>query len=331
MGYVSALDSSKLVFLQKFNSIGFRTDSDSISTIGFMDGYRFTISMEGFDYLISTSVRSGGLLPEDRFLENIVGSISTIKTAAFQNNRITFKLKKRFVAKKLVDDIISTMHSLAAIFRQSGYINVCEICGEPVEGIESYDINGRVFDLCDNCHESCNSYVEARRCLDDSIRENFAKGIGLSLLYGIFAAALIVLLMKYGVVSPYTGAMVGFLLICGYEQGSGKMSKFGLIYCSAAAAVLTYLSCRIGYSLAFVSDFAEMGEKVSFADIFTGLEGVLRRYNLTKDFYEIFIYYFLVSMVFIGIDIIFMVNKRKIKKMDVIIEVPEEDRFYSAG
>lgn len=331
MGYVGALDSSKLTFLRKFLPMGFKIDADSISAVGFLEGYRFTISIEGFDYMISTSVRSGGLLPEESFLKSIKDEVHTITEAVFQNNRITFKIKKSLLSSTVVGNIIDSMHSVADILRRNGYINVCEICGEPEESIESYDINGRIFDLCDNCHESCDSYVQARKCLDDCVVENFFKGIAYSLILGLAASAIMVLFLVYGGISAYFGALLGLCLIIGYEAGSGKMSKFGLIYCGSMSVVLSYLSCRLATSIRFVRQIREFGESERLFDVFMNLHSILAKYSLNKDFFELVLYCLLASLVFIGADILVMLDKRRNKKLDVIIEIPEEDRFYNAG
>lgn len=330
MGNVSSLDSGKVSFLKKFNGMGFRLDEESVSTVGFMNGLRFTISIEGCTYMISTSVRSGGLLPEDEFLKYIVSEVDCIRDAVYQNNRITFIIQKTLLSEKLMNNIVDALREVSELLKKSGFVNVCEICGEPLDSIESYDINGRVFDFCDDCHEACDSYVQARKCLDDSVRENIPKGIIFGFLGGILGAALIVLSVFLGSVSTWLGVALAYCLLLGYATGSGKMSRLGLIYCTFMTAALSYLSCRFAFAIKYFNLVKEYGHHTDLFSVFANMPAIIRNNGMTRDFVEVVLYCCVFGFCLIGGDMLMMVKKRKTKTTDIIIEVPEERHFYTA-
>ena len=330
MGNVSNLDSSKITFLQKLYNMGFRIDNESVSAVGFLNGYRFTVSIEGFTYMVSTSVRSGGLLPEEEFLRYVVDEVKTVKDAVYQNNRVTFIIQKSLQSEKMLDNIINSLHEISDILKRYDYVNVCEICGQPLDSIDSYDINGRVFDFCENCHEACESYVQARKCLDDSVRENIPKGMALSLLGGIVGAACIVASVALGSVSTWLGAVLSYGLLLGYEKGSGKMSRLGLIFSAVMTLVISYFSCRLAFAIRYVHILKEYGESASILGAFSNLHGILGAVEGSKNFVEVVLYCCVFGSFFIGADLLMMVKKRKTKTADIIIEIPEERHFYTA-
>jgi hypothetical protein len=330
MGNISTLDSGKISFLKKFNGMGFKVDEESVSAVGFYNGIRFTISIEGCTYMISTSVRSGGLLPEDDFLRYIVSEVDCIRDAVYQNNRVTFVMQNVLFAEKIMNSIIDAMGEVSELLKKSGFINVCEICGESVDSIESYDINGRVFDLCDDCHEDCDYYVQARKCLDDSVRENIPRGILFGLIGGLVGAAGIVLSINIGGLSTWLGALLAYCLLLGYSVGSKKMSRFGLIFCGFMTVALTYLSCRVGFTMRYVSWAKGYGEHVDFLSAFTNFYGIYKRDGLLKGFFEAVSYCSVFGLVLVAGDLVAMIRKRKTRPTDVIIEIPEERHFYTA-
>lgn len=331
MGAASIFNSAYISVLQNFYSIGFRIDNESISAVGYLDGYRFTISIEGFDYMVSTSIRREGLLPDEDFLNSIVNEVRTVKGAVYQNNRVTFMIRKNLSTNSLVSSIIEAMHGIAAILKKNGYVNVCEICGESVDSIESYDINGRVFDLCDNCHEDCEAYVKARKCLDDSKKENIPLGMLLGLLGGFFGASFIVLSVATGSISTWLGACISMCLLVGYLGGSGKMSRFGLAYSGVLLIALSYLSVRLGYAIRYVNLTRDYGGDVELWGAFVNIHGILEKFGQGSAIIEAVIYCCVFGYCLIGAEVVMMLQKRKTKTTDIIIEIPEEDRFYNAG
>ena len=330
MGNVSNLDSSKISFLQKLYNMGFRIDNESVSAVGFLNGYRFTVSIEGFTYMVSTSVRSGGLLPEEEFLRYVVDEVKAVKDAVYQNNRVTFVIQKSLQSEKMLDNIVNSLHEISDILKRYDYVNVCEICGQPLDSIDSYNINGRVFDFCENCHEDCESYVQARKCLDDSVRENIPKGMALGLLGGILGGAIIVASVASGSVSTWLGAVLSYGLLLGYEKGSGKMSRLGLIFSAVMTFIISYLSCRLAFAIRYVHILKEYSESASIFSAFSNLHGILGAVEGSKNFIEVVLYCCFFGSFFIGADLLMMVKKRKTKTADIIIEIPEERHFYTA-
>lgn len=115
------------------------------------------------------------------------------------------------------------------------------------------------------------------------------KGILGALLGGLAGGVAIVLLGQAGLISAFSGVILGFGTLKGYEMFSGRMDKRGLLVCFPVMLAVPYLADRFTWSMVIVK---ELG--FAFGDAFLYVHNVVEHYGLQADYWKtlLFIYAF---------------------------------------
>ena len=117
------------------------------------------------------------------------------------------------------------------------------------------------------------------------------KGILGALLGGLVGGIAIVLLGQSGLISAFSGVILGFGTLKGYELLSGKMDKRGLWVCFPVMLVVPYLADRFSWSMVIMKGFG-----YPFGDAFLSVHNVISQRGLQAEYWStlLFIYAFTV-------------------------------------
>ena len=116
-------------------------------------------------------------------------------------------------------------------------------------------------------------------------------GILGALLGGLVGGVAIVLLGQTGLISAFSGVILGFGTLKGYELLSGKMDKRGLLVCFPVMLAVPYLADRFSWTMVIMK---ELG--CSFGSAFLSVHNVISQHGAQADYWStlLFIYAFTV-------------------------------------
>ena len=112
-------------------------------------------------------------------------------------------------------------------------------------------------------------------------KENIAAGILGALLGGLVGGAAIILIGQLDIVSAFSGVILAFCTLKGYEHLGGKLGKQGILVCIAVMLAAPYLADRVSWSLAIVEEF-----QWQFGDAFRYVHEVVKEYQMEADYWK---------------------------------------------
>jgi hypothetical protein len=120
-------------------------------------------------------------------------------------------------------------------------------------------------------------------------KENIAMGILGALLGGLIGGAAIVLFGQLGLISAFSGVILAFCTLKGYELLGGKLTKRGVWVCIVVMLAVPYLADRVSWALVIVKEF-----QWAFGDAFRYVHDVVEEYELQNDYWKdlLFVYAF---------------------------------------
>ena len=141
--------------------------------------------------------------------------------------------------------------------------------------------------------------------MEESREKNVALGVVGALIGGLIGAASIVLFGQLGIVSAFSGMILAFCTLKGYELLAKDLSNTGIMVCIAVMLVVPYLADRFSWALVLVEEFGWL-----LGDSFLYVHGVVAEYGLEAEYWKdlLFIYAFTA----VGA---FALLKQKIKEM----------------
>ena len=120
-------------------------------------------------------------------------------------------------------------------------------------------------------------------------KENPARGILGALLGGLVGGVAIVLFDQLGTISAFSGVILAFCSLKGYEILGGKLTQQGVWACIAVMLIMPYLADRVGWAIAIAEEF-----QWQFGDAFLYVHNVVEEYELQGDYWKdlLFVYAF---------------------------------------
>lgn len=156
----------------------------------------------------------------------------------------------------------------------------CNNCGEPVNAVdnaaaapaadtapapvpEMYTHPGDTVPAVPVCEEPATEK-----------RENVFLGIIGILIGSLIGGASIVLFAQLGVMSAFSGLIIAFCTLKGYELLGKKLSLTGIIISIVFMLITPYLADRINWAIELVKAFPE--ENIAFIDAFFSIPAIVR-------------------------------------------------------
>ena len=124
----------------------------------------------------------------------------------------------------------------------------CQYCGRETE-TEGYLVSGNHIGLCEECAASLAQNITLAQNQENEKKENMIGGIVGALVGSLLGVACIVILSQLGYVAALSGVVMAVCTLKGYEIGSGKLSKRGIVISVILMLVMTYVGDRLDWAI----------------------------------------------------------------------------------
>ena len=189
----------------------------------------------------------GKTLTKDEIKE-FVKAHKTVSGLVNEGHTVTMVLKSYLNQKKLRANAQEAIQELTAFLRGKGYVPCCQYCGRETE-TEGYLVSGNHIGLCEECAASLAQNITLAQNQENEKKENMIGGIVGALVGSLLGVACIVILSQLGYVAALSGVVMAVCTLKGYEIGSGKLSKRGIVISVILMLVMTYVGDRLDWAI----------------------------------------------------------------------------------
>ena len=234
--------------------LGLRFDEEQEVLHGQKDGFELIVGPNEVNgkvyYMLNICLgadNQGKTLTKDEIKE-FVKAHKTVSGLVNEGHTVTMVLKSYLNQKKLRANAQEAIQELTAFLRGKGYVPCCQYCGRETE-TEGYLVSGNHIGLCEECAASLAQNITLAQNQENEKKENMIGGIVGALVGSLLGVACIVILSQLGYVAALSGVVMAVCTLKGYEIGSGKLSKRGIVISVILMLVMTYVGDRLDWAI----------------------------------------------------------------------------------
>lgn len=261
-----------VIYGEVADATGLSIDERTETLVGVKNGYHLTIGIKNNAYAMYASARKNGCLPDKEFTKAAKKAIDGVYSVQVHGNNIEFTIGGA-TKNKTIANMISVINGATEFFRANGYEDVCECCGQPTDRIKTYVIQSGISFLCDDCYAKINQTMKEAEFNAENTDENLIGGIFGALAGSILGALAIIIIGQLGYVAAYSGVIMGFCTIYGYEKLGKKLTTRGIIISILFMLAMVYVAVVADWTFAVAKE-THVGF-VDAYDIFKFSRGVI--------------------------------------------------------
>jgi len=240
--------------------LGLRFDEEQEVLHGQKDGFELIVGPNEVKgkvyYMLNICLgadNQGRTLTKDEIKE-FVKAHKTVSGLANEGHTVAMVLKSYPNQEKLRANAQEAIQELTAFLRGKGYVPCCQYCGRETES-EGYTVSGNHIGLCEECAASIGEKMTMVQHQEREKKENLIGGIVGALVGSLLGVACIVILSQLGYVAALSGVVMAVCTLKGYEIGSGKLSKRGIVISVILMLIMTYVGDRLDWAIMIAREF----------------------------------------------------------------------------
>lgn len=243
-----------VIYGEVADATGLSIDERTETLVGVKNGYHLTIGIKNNAYAMYASARKNGCLPDKEFTKAAKKAIEGVYSVQVHGNNIEFTIGGA-TKNKTIANMISVINGATEFFKANGYEDVCECCGQPSDRIKTYVVQGGISFLCDDCYAKINQTMKEAEFDAENTEESLAGGIFGALVGSILGALAIIIVAQLGYVAAYSGVIMGFCTIYGYEKLGKKLTTRGIVISSILMIAMVYVAVVANWTIALSKEF----------------------------------------------------------------------------
>ena len=265
---------------------GLKLDEATGTLIGVHNGYHFWVYfMQSGGYYAEVSVAKDGQPISEESMNNARKSIAAIKSVTNKDYVVTIQIKGQ-LKRTIIDNVTEVVRSFSDYLELNGYEDVCQVCGKPSESIGTYNIQGGVNFICDDCYVDFVPPTNNEDMAEGTVEERTSLGVIGAILGSLVGVAAIIALYKLGYVAVAAGIIMGACTIGGYVKFGKKLSTKGIIIGGIIMTIMIYFAVKVYAIMNIVTVAADYCD-VGFWEIYRYFWELIVEEGVFKDFIKL--------------------------------------------
>ena len=191
--------------------------------------------------------------------------------------RFTIGLRLVNFTKKVPELVNGVMEPILNFLVSNGYRTGCGCCGDGVNALNCWSVNGELIHLCDSCAEEVGQALKDAQAATKAKKGNFLTGVVGALLGAAIGCVVWVLIYMAGYIAGIAGLIMAVCAMKGYELLGGHLDKKGIIASIVILIAGVYFANKISYAWMFCDSLKDYG--FTFFDAFRNLSALLEEFT----------------------------------------------------
>lgn len=262
---------------------GLQVESQADHVFGDYNGYTVCIAPTGPNNVMTMmfSVSQNDGMPDAAAIKQFVKRCKVVDGRNVQRYKVTFTLRAGMTVARSADKLQAALDEITAFFRENGFVNRCEHCGE-AEKTEACLVSGSASILCNACFAQISSQADARAQAESGKSESLVGGIVGAFLGALLGAVAIVLIGQLGYVSALSGVIMGVCAAKGYEWLGRRLSVRGIVISALVMIGMVYFAHQADWT---VSIYRQITPRVDVFTIFNAIPELLKEGSIEASEY----------------------------------------------
>lgn len=252
---------------------------------GYYKGFYITVDFVSPQYVIrinASSPNDAGNISLKTLVEQQKAGNKHLNKVDVYSHTIVLSVKTPNLAKNLPNVINDTVEPIINMIN-GAYSSGCENCGDTLEQIECYEINGQHHFICENCVSEIQGALQNQQDITKSQKSNLVAGLVGAFLGALIGCALWILIYKLGYIVGLAGAVTSICALKGYEMFGKHLDKKGVICSILIIVIMIFFANKFAWAWEAYDALSEYGYR--FSDCFRGLSEILKASELTGSYY----------------------------------------------
>ncbi|MBQ8802452.1 MAG: hypothetical protein IJZ53_02295 [Tyzzerella sp.] len=265
-------------------------------------GYHIVIEFRQPYYIVtinasSTNDANNEMLRE--FLAQHKGTVKKLAKAEANTHKVSLSVAAPNLQKNLPDVLNNSIAPIINYLVNGNYTSGCENCGDTMQQLHCYEINGLHHYICDTCAKEIEASLQEKQVNIKMQKSQFIPGLIGAFLGSLLGAALWILIYRLGYIAGLAGAVTAICALKGYEMFGKHLDKKGVICSVIIMVAMIFFANKIAWSWEAFDALKDYG--YTFSNCFRYLGDILEASGLTGSYYgDLGIGYFLTLICSIG-------------------------------
>lgn len=203
-----------------------------------------------YPYLITVALavsRDGGCLGKDVW-KGFVKEHKPVQNVKNEGNVLNMVLSATSNQQKFCGNFMESFDVLTSFLIANGYINCCQLCGQPTD-TQVYCVGNGYAHLCPSCAARVSQDINMAGQQKREKKDNIPAGIVGALIGSLVGVLCIVLIGQLGYVAVISGIVMAICTLKGYELLGGKLSTVGIIVSCILMLIMTYVGNQLDWAI----------------------------------------------------------------------------------
>jgi len=249
-------------------------------------GFYITVDFISPQYIVrinASSPNDEGNAALKAFAEQQKTANKHLNNVAIYDHAIVLSIRMPNLAKNIPSTLNGIIEPIINYLINGIYSSGCENCGNALEQISCYEINGQHHYICEACVGDVQGSLQEQQDITMSQKSNLLPGLVGAFLGSLIGCILWVVIYRLGYIAGLAGAVTGICAMKGYEMLGKHLDKKGVIGSVIIMIVMIFFANKIAWAWEAYSALEEYG--YTFTDCFRALGEILKTSELTASYY----------------------------------------------
>lgn len=229
---------------------GYLYDSNLNVMFGEKNGFTFVAKDHGQKQCtLLFSVKGEQAAVEGALGKEVRHVSKAVSAATVKHYKLTCTIKPGFTKRKTESNILQAIEDVSSYLAQNNYQQCCELSGE-TKDVHLYIVGNQLSFLNEESYRLKSQELDQAEQESLLANENMFLGTAGAFLGSLLGVAAIVILGQLGYVSIFSGMVMGFSAIKGYELFARRLSTRGAIVSGLIILVMTYIANQLDWAFA---------------------------------------------------------------------------------
>lgn len=246
----------RLAYEQASHRAGLRFDEEHALLYGLRDGYQILAyqapGKNPYQLQVTVSaIPSQDPLTQGQKIEFIRDN--PVFSLNQEGNDVVMTLNPTKQPDALANNLSRALSALLDFLRRGGWQPCCDVCGQ-VGGTQPHIVEDSYKQLCPTCANTMRQRFSDENRERRSRPESLPAGILGAFLGSLVGVLSILLFGRLGYISAWSGVLMGFCALKGYELLGGRLSRNGVIACAVIMILMTFVGDLLDWTIAVTQE-----------------------------------------------------------------------------